>query len=337
MLWELSMVTGVVSNLTGLMTGGMYVLLRSSKMGKLGPKGYYEFESQRSARRPNSSVPHSFIFTRQMEQPVPLPTQLSPAKGPTRSIHTTQDVELGLEPTDEFASGEPRMAGSVPGESVIGVATTTPVVIPSQEPTRPRKNSAYSLFSRETSTFDANSASLLPATAYTPSNKDQLPNPFDDDPFLSPPTIRFSGRRTRELSFGSSATVPIGIRVSNINDMAPIQSFYEVPPFPRAVCSDGTVSGVPVPPVPDTLAVPDETAAKEAKDKQLPPVPLSLMKEGQSVKMADEEVRLSPTVYTPPQRTPRKGRDKVTSPTSPSPGPRHNSEGYPPVDEAEWI
>ncbi|KAK9439428.1 hypothetical protein VB005_07583 [Metarhizium brunneum] len=332
---ELSMATVVVSNLTGLMTGGMYILLRSTKIGKLGPKGYFEFDRQRSIRHPKSSVPHSFIFTRQMEQPVPLSTQLPPARRQASSLYATQDVELGLGPVHALTSDESQKPDGMPEAPAVGVATTTPGPVPSQE-AHARKNSAYNLFPRDT--ISDKPMYTLPATAYVSSSKDndQAVNPFDDDELLPPPTIRLSGgRHNRESSLGSSATVPIGIRVSNIHDMPSVQSYYEVPPSPRATTPTRPVSSVPVPQIPDTLVVPEDEAS-EGGDKQLPPVPLALVNKEPVKEVDEEEVRLSPTVYTP-QRTPSKTKAKPSSPTAQSVGPPHSPESFSPVNEAEWI
>ncbi|KAG8421758.1 hypothetical protein J3458_003605 [Metarhizium acridum] len=333
---ELSMATVVVSNLTGLMTGGMYILLRSSKIGKLGPKGYFEFDRKRSIRHPKSSPPHSFIFTRQMKQPVPLSTQLPPARRQESSLYTTQDVELGLGPVHALTSDEPPKPDGMAEAFAVGVATTTPGPVSSQE-AHPRKNSTYNIFPRDT--VSDKPMYTLPATAYMTSSKedkDQAVNPFDDE-LLPPPTIRLSGsRHNRESSLGTSATVPIGIRVSNINDMPSVQSYYEVPPSPRAMTPTQPVSSAPVPQIPDTLAISEDEASEEDDDKQLPPVPLALLKKQPVKEVDEEEIRLSPTVYSP-QRTPSKTKTKASSPTARPVGPTHSPESFSPVNEAEWI
>lgn len=331
---QLSMAAVVVSNLTGLMTGGLYVLLRSSRIGKIGPKGYYEFDSRRSVRRPKTTVPHSFIFTKQMEQPVPIPTQLPLPQRRASSFYSTRDVErdAGAGIAIASTSDEPKMADSFVLEpSTVGIATSTPAPAPSPQELPGRKNS-YNLFPRDTKP-DLKSMYLLPATAYMPSTKDKQTNPFADE--LPPPSIRFSsgGRHNRDSSLGSSATVPIGLRVSNINDMPPVQSFYQVPPAPRAQRPSRPVSNVPVPPIPDTLLIPDDEAPPEGTNKQLPPVPLAVLKK-QSEADAEEQIRLSPTVYSP-QKTSPKGKAK-DSPTAP-PAMQYTQESYPRVDEAEWI
>jgi hypothetical protein len=85
---------------------------------------------------------------------------------------------------------------------------------------------------------------------------------------------------------------------------------------------------------------PAADSTEEGKEKQLPPVPLALMKK-QDGAADEEEVRLSPTVYSP-QRTLSKGKgkdkDNTSGPTTMvSPGSRHAPENYARVDEAEWI
>jgi hypothetical protein len=78
---------------------------------------------------------------------------------------------------------------------------------------------------------------------------------------------------------------------------------------------------------------PAADSTEEGKEKQLPPVPLALMKKQDGA--ADEEV------YSP-QRTLSKGKgkdkDNTSGPTTMvSPGSRHAPENYARVDEAEWI
>ncbi|KHN94130.1 uncharacterized protein MAM_07970 [Metarhizium album ARSEF 1941] len=310
-LSELSMATVVVSNLTGLVTGGMYVLLRSSKIGKLGPKGYFEFDSRRLIGRPKSSIPPGFIFTRQMEQPVPVPRQLSFPERRASSL---------------YPDGRPKTLA-------VGLATTTPGPVLSQE-TRTQKTSAYDMVPRDT--VSDKPTYILPATAYIPFSKDEALNPFADE-FLPPPAIRLSGgRRNRGSSLGSSASVPIGLRVSNIDDMPAVQSYYEAPPSPRPTPPSRLVSGAAAPQVSDGRDLPRDENSNQDKNKQLPPVPLALTGNPSVNEAEAEKVRLGTAAYNP-HRTPSKTKAKIGSPNARPPGPSHSPESYLGVDKAEWI
>ncbi|KAK2591018.1 hypothetical protein QQS21_011296 [Conoideocrella luteorostrata] len=323
---QLSMAGVVVANLTGLNNGALYVLLRSSRLGKIGPKGYHEFDSRRSVRRPGTTKPLSFVFTKQIQQPVPMPAKLPERR--VSSYYPPLDMEsaaavaeasngIGVQVTD--ASNQP---------SAVGIATTTNT---NTWQHHTRKNS-YNLFPRDT-TPDLKSMYLLPATAYAPSSKEKTNNPFADE-LPAPPTLRLAGgKHTRDSSVGSSATVPIGLRVSNINDLPPVQSFYQIPRTSTSGQRTRPESTVPVPPIPSSLIIPDGDDAKERKDKQLPPVPLAVTK-----KANDEELRLSPTVYSPQRKSPTsKGTRSISPGTSPPPRPNWITENPSRVKEAQWI
>jgi hypothetical protein len=101
-----------------------------------------------------------------------------------------------------------------------------------------RKDS-YSLFPSQRDTPDTKpkSTGILPSTTYSPmgsNNNAASGNEMFED-FLPPPTIRISGapRHNRDSSLVSSATVQIGLRVSNLSDVNRLEApFFFSPERP---------------------------------------------------------------------------------------------------------
>lgn len=335
---QLSMAAAVTVNLSGIYTGILYVLLRSSRLGKIGPKGYHEFDSRRSVRHPRTRKLHSFVFTKQMEQPVPVPARFQ--KRRATDYHSPIGIENAAAASDanDNNKGEKQNVVAATQPFTIGVATTSSATIPASQQQDARKNS-YNIFPRDTAP-DPKTAYMLPAAAYAPSGNDVvLTDPVVDE-IPAPPTIWFSGGgRNRDSSFDSSSvTVPIGLRVSNIDNMPPVRSFYQMAPTAVLERRNRPESDLPAPPVPSSLIVLD-TDAEESKDKQLPPVPLDVTKASNEKdgEAPQEELRLSPTVYSA-QKAVGKSKGSAPSPGANSPGrQKWTPESQSPVNEAEWI
>lgn len=333
---QLSMAAAVTVNLSGIYTGILYVLLRSSRLGKIGPKGYHEFDSRRSVRHPRTRKLQSFVFTKQMEQPVPVPARFPKRRATDYYSPTGVENAAAASDTNNKDGKQNVVAATQP--FAIGVATTSSATTLASQQQDARKNS-YNLFPRDTAT-DLKSTNMLPAAAYAPSGNDVgLTDPFVDE-ILAPPTIWFSGEgRNRDSSFGSSsATVPIGLRVSNIDNMPPVRSFYQMAPTAVSGRRNSPESAVPVPPMANSLIISD-TDAEESKDKQLPPVPIDFTKVSNEKdgEAPQEELRLSPTVYSA-QKAVGKSTGKSPSPGANPPGRQNwTPESQSPVNEAEWI
>lgn len=362
----LAMAAVVVSNLTGLMTGGMYVLLRSSRLGKIGPRGYYEFDIQRrNTNRPRVSSPHNMIFTKQMEQPVGRPAPMPSPSSRASSVYETVEQIKNHRPNGDLeALSEAQSAPGVISETATSSSSRPQAAVSGTvQPSQPRhaRNNSYNLFPPPDTIPDVKSMYLLPSTAYIPTGKDAAnDNPFADEMLPMPPSLAFTAGHNRDSSLGSSATVPIGIRVSNINDLPPVQSYYQVPqssvydPEPVSQRLSRPISGISVLPVPASL-IPgggQRDSGPMNKDKQLPPVPLALtttkQAEQQPAPNTAEEVLLSPMVYSP-QRAADKSRPTVGTPIAEdipfafgpeaaSPPRRQRApDDYPRVKETEWI
>lgn len=332
------MAAAVTVNLSGIYTGILYVLLRSSRLGKIGPKGYHEFDFRRSVRHHRTRKLHSFVFTKQMEQPVLVPARFQKRRATDYYSPTgIENAAAASDANDDNKDGKQNVVAATQ-PFTIGVATTSSATIPASQQQDARKNS-YNIFPRDTAP-DPKSTYMLPAAAYAPSGNDVvLTDPVVDE-IPAPPTIWFSGGgRNRDSSFDSSSvTVPIGLRVSNIDNMPPVRSFYQMAPTAVLERRNRPESDLPAPPVPSSLIVSD-TDAEESKDKQLPPVPLDFTKASNEKdgEAPQEELRLSPTVYSA-QKAVGKSKGSAPSPGANSPGrQKWTPESQSPVNEAEWI
>lgn len=324
---QLSMITVVVANLTGLNNGGLYVLLRSSRLGRFGPKGYHEFDSRRVDKRPKTTLPHSFIFTKQLEQPVPFATRFA-AQGPAPDLEAAKII---ADADATLAKGQAVSTSPVmqPFTGVIAAAAVPSKVSLTNPPMHARKSS-YSVFPRDNQP-EPKPSFTLPATAYSPSaGKDEMASDPFADQLPPPPKLRLSGgKHTRDSSIDSLATIPIALRLSNINDIPPVQSFYQITPTSS---QRPTRPEIEVPPMPSTLL---PAGAEDEKDKQLPPVPRAT---SESLAGEEGQLRLSPTVYSPQEDANKAKSSKASSPaTSPQPGRRWSPENSSRVNEAEWI
>ncbi|KZZ96506.1 hypothetical protein AAL_03735 [Moelleriella libera RCEF 2490] len=316
---QLSMITVVVANLTGLNNGGLYVLLRSSRLGRFGPKGYHEFDSRRVDKRPKTTLPHSFIFTKQLEQPVPFATRFA-AQGPAPDLEAAKII---ADADATLAKGQAVSTSPVmqPFTGVIAAAAVPSKVSLTNPPMHARKSS-YSVFPRDNQP-EPKPSFTLPATAYSPSaGKDEMASDPFADHLPPPPKLRLSGgKHTRDSSIDSLATIPIALRLSNINDIPPVQSFYQIAPTSS---QRPTRPEIEVPPMPSTLLPAD---AEDEKDKQLPPVPRAT---SESLAGEEGQLRLSPTVYSPQEDANKAKSSKASSPaTSPPPG-RRELHTFPP-------
>lgn len=329
------MVASVVSNVNGLMVAGLHLFLKSQSNSKL-RKNFDEYEQKQfysdDPRGPRRSLRRSSLSL-----------QLISNQRRGRS-----DSNVTLLRADADDSRSPKSAVSY------GTTTRPPfspkLFIPSgpkyPEPTQPpsevspsqiRKQS-YSIFPREP--YSAASG-VLPAATYSP----ETAKPPSRDTYKPPPIVKpWLGRgHKRDSSVGSTATVQIGIRISNVNDFVPRKSTdTEAPPAPE-MPSVATMPSIPQSNLSNSVDVDDRSVSeydsdpeivlsnpprkqsvKDSRMKTLPPVPKSpavITVATNSAKAAessaqdknnDEEqlITLSPSVYTP-----QEGAKQTSSPT----------------------
>ncbi|KAK8141910.1 hypothetical protein G3M48_009693 [Beauveria asiatica] len=320
---NLSMAAMVATNLTALTNGGLYVFLRTCHRSNIGRKGYFEMDhekQQKQTRKRHLRKSHmAETYTNQMEQPVSLPPRVYQSDSPSGANRQSMVAEsqIGLAQTSS-ATGSVNSAGS-PYRSHARKASYS--VFPQQQPPPPPQ--------QQTPALNAKPLSILPAATYTPptlargesaevNDEDLEAMEIDiirrDITSLLPPMPGFVPGHQRDSSMGSSATVQIGLRLSNVNDMpragggGGLSYLQERMPTPRPTSSI----------YPQTIRSTAAAAAAAARDpvsphssvrvgstvwvdpaKQLPPAPLQPSKKERKQKERESQMLLSPTVYSP--------------------------------------
>ncbi|KAK3350926.1 hypothetical protein B0H65DRAFT_103990 [Neurospora tetraspora] len=208
---NLSMVAAVVANISGLMTGGLYLFLKSNTISTIGPKNKdADYENRREgynkAERYDSG---GLDFDSHIMRPVTSPGKVRRMGSNASLIRTTRDEE----------------AEDSPVTPTILFRTPT-IPEPAQIPSTPSvashmRKESYSLFPISPPTARP-SAALLPSTTYTPAS-----SKFSDaDTLKPPPSMGFLAARghRRNSSLVSSATVQIGLRLSSVEKVPPLLS-----------------------------------------------------------------------------------------------------------------
>ncbi|KAJ2986044.1 hypothetical protein NUW58_g5218 [Xylaria curta] len=312
----LSMVSTVVANVTGLMTGGLYLFLRSSTNSSIGPKSKLdEYERQQTGYQIGMHKDNDTDFNSHILKPVTVPQDTQhPEKRSTQEEINYRESQhkFRLLSTDDSNPLGPGMAFK--HSSFLQSANNTYAPLST---TRTRKSSSsYTLFPNKN---QGNTASkiLLPSMTYSPNASEQLSNDCCNM-LQPPPSIRPPGsRHRRDSSMASSATVQIGLRLSNFQDVQPIavntlgrdEQTHELGCPNNLKLGD---TGRPSPlstaetavSFPSSLQRPLEASQLDATMKTLPPVPQEFQPGVEKAPI------LNPTVYSP--NSPTKG--KVPSP-----------------------
>lgn len=329
----LSMIGSVAASVSGLMTGGLYLFLKSNTLSTIGPKNKAgEYERQRmkhTIRRAASGDPD---YNDHMMQPVGAPGTLRRMDSESTLIGNEKDDEAAL-----GGRGSPTASSRYDSQQLNPLRSNAiypPMTIPrTPEPAQMSSTSgighmrkrSYSLFPNNIPSTKS-SFTLLPSTTYSPNTNPRARDAQAALDALKPPPSLLNlamGRHRRDSSMISSATVQIGLRLSSVDDM-PMPPAIPV----RTTTPDSDVLSLGSPkergeldgkrPSPlntaTTTGVADaETAApllvsstkrnpiKDARMKTLPPVP----KPGEVAPNVDdddeseyeEEETLSPTVY----------------------------------------
>ncbi|KAI1415163.1 hypothetical protein F5Y13DRAFT_178218 [Hypoxylon sp. FL1857] len=232
----LSMISTVVANVTGLMTGGLHLFLRSRTISIISPKNKLaEYERQKLKHQIWVRGTNEMDFNGHMLQPVSGP-QFAKTESQENLMSEKGDIaELGDSTyprnSQEFSPSMPNpLRSNAVFESVDIPRVPEPVQVPPTPSanTHSRKPSAsYTLFPNNNQGNTA-SITLLPPTAYNPNPQPNLASTtfqFDDlnDSLRPPPSTQAPwGRHRRDSSMGSSATVQIGLRISNVGDIGPM-------------------------------------------------------------------------------------------------------------------
>ncbi|PTB62877.1 hypothetical protein BBK36DRAFT_1183782 [Trichoderma citrinoviride] len=305
---NLNMVGSVASNVSGITFGVLYLFLRSRKMQKIGPLGHVELGSHRREKS-MESWHGSQIFNTQIEQPV----------SPVNVFESRRSMSIfgsKIRKSDSSAAAHIKSPSS--GDDADD--SNWPLVSPTQVVTRPRKNS-YSLFPNQQGALESKpkGATILPSTTYTPDtpmvDKDRMSliNEMFEE-LLPPPTIRVSGapRHNRESSLVSSATVQIGLRVSNLEDAAPSSSsdVAQTEQFPSAASSRRS-------------SVATSVGRRESTTVE--------------VRSEEQPMTLAPAVYSPGKAITSHEKDRRSMDSTPSTAGAQSTDGKYSVGTADWI
>jgi len=310
----LSMVATVVANVTGLMTGGLYLFLRSSTISPISPKNKLEEYEHQQPKYQIGIPKNDANFDNPLTKPVAATQWLRDAGEQERFTGDGNMSLKELEGSTPF--GNPydthysQRRNAFKRNSIVqnqNLAQT-----PSFKSSWRKPISSYGLFP---SRIQINRASkpVLPSTVF-PWNGTNRPSDDCCDVLQPPPPVQPPGfRHKRDSSMASHATVQIGLRISNVEDARPITSStaggverihslgcpknskFTSANRPSPLIASGSTTRSPSPP--RSLEI--DTAMKT-----LPPVPQGPQAE------ADRALILNPTVYNP--NSPTKG--KVPSP-----------------------
>ncbi|KAI5865439.1 hypothetical protein GGS23DRAFT_426865 [Durotheca rogersii] len=308
----LSMIATVVANVTGLTTGGLHLFLRASTIAIIRPKTKLaEFERQKLKQQVQVRGT-TMDFNGHMLRPVSGPQYLTKTESQESLMNEKSDTVERGDGKFQFGLSSPNPLRS---NAVLDAAAQLPrapepaqlySVTPANAHSR-KRSASYNIFPSNNPGNTA-SVALLQPTAYTPNPQPNIAssqNTFDDseNTLKPPPTIRESwySNHRRKSSVGSSATVRIGLRLSNVADLGPmacktstdIERVYTLDCPEDEVISNGfRPSHLRIPSAATTVVpLPSPTLSRDTRMKHLPPIPARLEKEN--------DCTLSPTVYDP--------------------------------------
>ncbi|KAK7413455.1 hypothetical protein QQX98_007680 [Neonectria punicea] len=341
---QASMVAAVVVNLSGLLTGSLYLFLRSSKTSTIGPSEWDGTDTRTLEKGFYDGGSSNFDFGLQLAQPLSPPSQHQGSVNGETEIPDTPDM------LDTPRNGDHH----VPSLGIICPPTSFPKspepALMSTKSLKAFTKSWYSKIPASGELLLPKSHFLLPTTTYAP------PPPPEDMPrgstdrLLAPPAFHNSAQlhHQRGSSMVSSATVQIGLRLSNVGDMPPPTCTF--PEDPNKVhdlgCPDTPAALGLKKPSPlgiTVITLPDEEAIKEEqRNKELPPVPASRPRDEEE---DDEVLTLSPDVYSPPDNRLRHHRtgsksshvSRNASVSSRAPHSRAGSRAGPETIKEAWI
>ncbi|RBR11534.1 uncharacterized protein FIESC28_08996 [Fusarium coffeatum] len=312
---QLSIIGTVVMNMSGLLLGCLYLFLRSSRA----PTGYSDddIEATQGFKKWGDDQEPTTPITPMQSQSINMPSLARKASGKEELMmdDRVEDKVFGARKDFLKAGLKPLRLGSMRNSGDLPAAPK-PVRTSSKESIKNFKRSMYSIFPKPEA---PKSPILLPTTTYKGPATDKnsttkaAPAPPSLADLLAPPALRLPDRKLRSsgASALSTATVQIGLRLSNIGDMS--TSKPEPKPDANRVeeldCPNSTVRFFPRKTSPLAIAivdVPGEGARYQIQDnfennlseKELPPVPLS------AGMVTPPETTLSSAVYSPQESTP---------------------------------
>lgn len=344
----LSMIASVVANVSGLMTGGLYLFLKSNTLSTIGPKDKVtEYEKRRQKYKIRRYDPdNDDSYDDQIINPIGEPGSLRRMDSEASLVYNKEAQMLDSAPRHELEGPpNPLRSNAVYPEQKI-LKAPEPVKIAAAPPGGHMRKWSYSLFPNN-APANKSSVTLLPATTYSPNNNAKDTSASHLKP---PPSMKnLMSRHRRDSSLVSTATVQIGLRLSSMVDLPPIdKSTVVVPdtnvyhlecpnlqkekilsPNKRPAKVNMSLESRPPTARPgtfddDTLVVddtPKRDPIKSAKMKTLPPVPGPSGEESdyeadETAVESEVEVleTLSPKVYSPVKSNNNNKSTKLPSP-----------------------
>ncbi|KAI0431830.1 hypothetical protein F5Y09DRAFT_176083 [Xylaria sp. FL1042] len=219
----LSMVSTVVSNVTGLMTGGLYLFLRSSTASIIAPKNKLdEYERQQMKYQIGMPKPGDTDFNSHIMKPITAPQwllEMEPQEKQKIQENINRQGSQGTTWPLGADNSNPLGLNAVFKQSLI-LKSPTDTQIPFSMAQVRKASTSYTLFPNRNQGSRTSNV-LLPPTTYSPNASEDLVNNFSDT-LMPPPSIQPPGyRHRRDSSMASSATVQIGLRLSNVEDVRP--------------------------------------------------------------------------------------------------------------------
>ncbi|RYP79527.1 hypothetical protein DL770_006627 [Monosporascus sp. CRB-9-2] len=336
----LGMVSSVVANVSGLMTGGLYLFLRSSTISTIGAKDKIgEYSCQKIKQNIRQRGPSSVDFNDHIVQLVPAPRPLRTAESQEKFITAEEGNGFELENNRTSRSLNQRVFGDYdqprPHTALDSAFTLTEPHQMSMSTPRThvqKPPASYSLFPNNHP--DMSPVALLPSTTYSPNSDADIAVPqtlcvSDPTSSLMPPAHIGSGGRghhRRDSSLASTATVQIGLRFSNVDDIGPLASKAsgEAERVHSLGCPNNLGSTASKRPSPLTGArhaesmTPNQSTGNANPNpetmKSLPPLPAL----SPTVVQTPPPQTLSPSVYSPsvygPQSTASPSTGRIISP-----------------------
>ncbi|KAK7754889.1 hypothetical protein SLS62_003203 [Diatrype stigma] len=247
----LATIASVVANLSGLLTGGLYLFLRSSTISTIGPRDKVsEYERQKLKYNIRLQGPDAMELDGPIVQRAPSARSLRERGSRDTLVAAEKGNSIDVGHNTNPLNANPFNVHDLDSRNsyaVFGSAEATPRVpeptaqMPTATTARPRSrrpSTSYSLFpsdqqqqQQQQQQPSFNSATLLPSTTYSPeSTVAGLPEPgflfvpgsastLQPPSRLGPDGFR---RHRRDSSLASHATVQIGLRFSNVDDIGPM-------------------------------------------------------------------------------------------------------------------
>lgn len=313
---DLSTLAGVVVNLSGFITGGLYLFLRLRKTTTIRSKEKDNFDVEGTKTKHRPWTPSDAHFSKQIARPISPPKSLHRTKGARAgsTVDDALDEKSWFDPHDQ--PPKPRYSmylkfkrARVSQQTSNTVDTSRVSRYPSSKAPSSKAQKDKNLANEEKSLLQTEQPSYADAYTALVHTMSQEIDPANHLPL--PPRIH-GGHHQRMSSTISSATVQIGLRLSNPNDMQLHNSTYlrnsgeHYLGCPNQMQANASRKRSPLAPL-DTAVSGGEQGQGELEGR-----PETI---GTAHTNHDVVITLSPAVYSPAHRT----QAKVMSPTSPTP------------------